>query len=423
VDDLFTSLLISACLGALIGLERQWDEQFHNPGERVPAGVRTFTLWALIGTLCAHFSREFHAFVFGAGLLGIILFLSVFLVARAQEREKGTGFTTAAVAVLTYMLGGLVYIKESRTAVIVTIAVVILLAGKPYLHALSQKFTKDDVRMALQFGAVTGIILPLVPNENFGPYGAFNPRSIWLMVVLVSSVGFFGYVAVRIAGPRLGIALTGILGGLASSTATTLAMSRLSKAKSGFCADYALAVIFASTVMLWRILFLVVIFSPALTWKLTLPMLAMSVPGIAYGFFHFATNPSKRVLQSDQEAYRNPLSLKIAIQFAVLYALIVLAVRATGKTFGDAGIYFVSFFSGLTDLDAISLTLSQSVAADKTSLTVAAVGIVIAACANSLLKAGLAAFLGSTALSMRVGGVLGTTILIGALSAAWLSSR
>jgi uncharacterized membrane protein (DUF4010 family) len=423
VDDLFTSLLISACLGALIGLERQWDEQFHNPGERVPAGVRTFTLWALIGTLCAHFSREFHAFVFGAGLLGIILFLSVFLVARAQEREKGTGFTTAAVAVLTYMLGGLVYIKESRTAVIVTIAVVILLAGKPYLHALSQKFTKDDVRMALQFGAVTGIILPLVPNENFGPYGAFNPRSIWLMVVLVSSVGFFGYVAVRIAGPRLGIALTGILGGLASSTATTLAMSRLSKAKSGFCADYALAVIFASTVMLWRILFLVVIFSPALTWKLTLPMLAMSVPGIAYGFFHFATNPSKRVLQSDQETYRNPLSLKIAIQFAVLYAFIVLAVRATGKTFGDAGIYFVSFFSGLTDLDAISLTLSQSVAADKTSLTVAAVGIVIAACANSLLKAALAAFWGSTALSMRVGGVLGATILIGALSAAWLSSR
>ena len=421
MDALLQSLLLSGCLGALIGLERQWDEQFHNPKGRVPAGVRTFTLWALTGTLCAHFSKEFHAFVFGAGLFGIMIFMAVFLTSRARQQRNGTGFTTAAVAVLTYLLGGLVYIEEEKTAVVIAIAVIILLAGKPYLHSVSRKFSEEDVRMALQFAAVTGIVLPLVPNESFGPYGAFNPRSIWLMVVLVSSVGFIGYLAVRIAGAKLGIALTGLLGGLASSTATTLAMSRSSRSQPEYSSDYSLAIILACTVMLWRVLVLIAVFSVPLAWGLVPSMLLMSLPGIAFAVFHLLSKRPGESVTHTQGSYKNPLSLKVAIQFALLYALIVFAVKATGQSFGDAGVYVVSFLSGLTDLDAIALTLSQTAAAGTTPIPAAAAGIVIAGCANSLLKAGLALSLGSPELRMRVAVVLGATVAIGAGCGLWLA--
>ncbi len=410
MDDFFQSLLISGCLGALVGLERQWDGQFHNPERRIPAGVRTFTLWALIGTLCAHFSSTIHPFVFPGGLLGMMMFLSVFLFHRGREASQGTGFTTAAVAVLTFLMGGLVYLEHTKVAVILTVTVIILLAGKPYVHSVSKKFSKEDVRMALQFAAVSGIVLPLVPDRGFGPYEALNPRSIWLMVVIVSSVGFFGYLAVRIAGAKLGIAVTGLAGGLASSTATTLAMSRASKVQPQFSGDYSLAVTLACSVMFWRVLVLVGFFNIALAVKLWPYMLLLSLPGLGFAVWHFFLRKQTDKAEPQTGEYKNPLSLTVALQFAALYALIVFAVRAVGQNLGAAGIYVVSFFSGLTDLDAISLTLSQGTAAGTVKVDVAIVGVIIAGAANSVLKAGMASVLGSPELRRQVLLVLGTTV-------------
>ncbi len=248
-------------------MERHWERQFGHPERHVPAGVRTFALWALLGAVCAFLSRPAGPAIFVAGLLALAGWLGIYLFQRGRERS-GAGFTTAATGLLTYLLGGIVMAGEPRTALVLTVLVLLLLAGRSRLHAMSRKMTREDVRMALQFLAVTGAVLPLVPDQAFGPYEAFNPRSIWLMVVIVSGLGFAGYVAVRVFGATKGIALTGLAGGLASSTATTLSMARMSRARPDFSSDCTLALILACTVMFWRVEVLILAIHPALAWAL-----------------------------------------------------------------------------------------------------------------------------------------------------------
>lgn len=402
-----------------MGLERQWDEQKESVDQHVPAGLRTFAILGIIGTLCAHFSYTMHPTVFAVGLAGIIGFMIVLLMRRSRARGHGDGLTTSVVAMLTYLMGGLVYIEHARAALVLTVAVVILLAGKSHVHAVSRRFTREDVYMALQFAAVTGIVLPLVPDEGYGPYEAFNPRSIWLMVVIVSSVGFAGYLAVRMVGSSAGITLTGLVGGLASSTATTLAMSRSSKVQPEYSRDYALAVVLACTVMLWRVPVLVGIFNIGLLRYLVPALVVMSIPGTVFALVHFFGKKEKSKARREASAYKNPLSLKVALQFAALYGVIVFAVKAAEDKLGAAGLYAVSFISGLTDVDAIALTVAKSSAAQ--GANVAVVAILIAAVANSLFKTGFAMTLGSPGLRWRVGLVLGATIGLGAGAAGYLA--
>jgi uncharacterized membrane protein (DUF4010 family) len=418
MPELLKALLVSASLGALLGLERQWsEERAKRPADSI-AGARTFALWAAIGTLCAYFSREQQPWFFLAGFAGMIVFLSLFVGRRAHE-DEGLGLTTGAVGLVTYLVGGLVFLGQSKTAVVLAVSVLLLLASKQRLHQLSQKFSRDDVRQALQFAAVTGIVLPLVPDRPLGPYGAFNPFSIWLMVVLVSGLGFIGYVAVRVFGENRGVAVTGLLGGLASSTATTLAMSRRSQtypASSQLCA---LAVVLACTVMLGRVAVLVGAVSlPLLT--TVAPWLALiAVPGLLFALWswrHFSHQPLP--VEGPREV-PNPLSLRVAIQFAILYALVVLLVRWANDVFGGAGILWASFLSGLTDLDAIALSLSQMQSSGGVTPTEAARGLLIATGANSLLKAILAVGLGAPSMRLPIALVLGGTVLLSVL-AAWM---
>ncbi len=417
--ELLKALLVSASLGALLGLERQWSGERDNPKVDSIVGARTFAIWAALGTLCAWFAQEQHPGFFLAGFAGMVVFLSLFLYRRAQ-RDRDIGLTTGAVGIATYLLGGLVFYGQSKTAVVVAISLLLLLASKERLHGLSRKFSRTDVYQALQFAAVTGIVLPLVPDHPFGPYGAFNPFSIWLMVVLVSGLGFLGYVAVRVFGEDRGIAFTGLLGGLASSTATTLAMSRQSRSLPETGNLCALAVVLACTVMLGRVAVLVGAVSLPVLWKVGPWLLFVATPGILFAVWswrHF----SRIQPDASETAHevRNPLNLRIAIQFAILYALIVLLVRWSNESFGGTGVYWASFFSGLTDLDAISLSISQLERAGSIVATEAARAVLIAAGANSLLKAAMAFGLGSHTMRWPVAIVLGGTIALSAL-AAWL---
>ncbi len=290
------------------------------------------------------------------------------------------------------------------------VVLLILLASKPAIHGLSRGFTRGDVRMALQFLAVSGVVLPLVPDQAFGPFDAFNPRSVWLMVVLVSGLGFAGYVAVRLLGESMGIALTGVAGGMASSTATTLSMSRLSRARPDLAADCSLAIILACTVMLWRVLVLVVAVSPPLALALVPDMAVMSIPGAAFAAWQFL---HRRPSGGGEGDYKNPLSLKIALQFAALYAVVVFVVKAANATVGDAGLLAASFLSGLTDLDAIALSLSNVFRGGGLDSQFAIACIVLAAVANSLTKLGLVWALGERGIRRRITALLGATILIG----------
>lgn len=410
MNDLLKALLVSGSLGALIGLERQWERQLGHPDRHIPAGVRTFALWAILGAVCAFLSRTSGAFVFVAGLLAMIVWLGIFLFYRGRDRA-GAGFTTAATGLLTYLLGGLVVAGEARSALVLTVVTLILLAGQGQLHSISQKFTTADVRMALQFLAVTGAVLPLVPDQSFGPYGAFNPRSVWLMVVIVSGLGFAGYVAVRLYGATRGIVITGIAGGLASSTATTLSMAKLSRSQPGLSGDCTLAVVLACTVMLWRVQILILAISPPLAIALVPDFILMSVPGAVFALRQiFRRSPG----DTGPDEYKNPLSLRVALQFGALYAVVVFVVKLAAATFGNAGLLVASFLSGLTDLDAISLTLSNLFRNSGIPIVPAVQGIVLASVANSLMKAVLAASLGSPALRRSAATLLTLTALIGA---------
>jgi uncharacterized membrane protein (DUF4010 family) len=161
--ELLKSLLVSLCLGALIGLERQWDEENWHPKTHLLAGLRTFTFWALLGNLCGYFTQTVHPLFFLAGFIAMGIWISLFLFFK-QRKHDGHGYTTGAVGLLTYLIGGLVAWHQEKVALVLTMTVVILLALKPYVHRMSRKFSKEDVRMALQFAAITGVILPLVPN-------------------------------------------------------------------------------------------------------------------------------------------------------------------------------------------------------------------------------------------------------------------
>ena len=408
--QLLKALLVSLCLGALIGLERQWEKETWHPGKHVLAGLRTFTFWALLGTLCGYFARTVHAYFFVAGFAVMAVWMSIFLFYK-NRTSADPGYTTGAVGLLTYLIGGLVAWQQEKAALVLTLTVVILLAIKPYVHRVTRRFSKEDVRMALQFMAITGVILPLVPDEPWGPYGALNPHDIWMMVVLVSGASFGGYLAVRMFGHKLGIALTGLIGGIASSTATTLAMSKESRAQPALTSDCAMAAVLACTVMLWRVAVLSAVIHPPVLNRITIPFLAMSAPALAWWCWRILLH-GKGQPREEAPEYRNPLGLRDSLQFAAFYALIVVLVKAGEVRYGETGIDTVSALSGLMDLDAISLSLAR-MAADGAIMEMAVKGILIATVANTVVKAGVVGIWGSSKMRILVLPVLGMTALVG----------
>jgi len=410
-EAILKAVLISASLGALVGLERQWDEaRDPNPTSDVP-GLRTFALWGALGAVTAIIARDF-ATAFLPVCFAVFGLVTGFSRITAPQGVKTLGFTTFAVALLTFVNGILVVFGLSMTAVVIAVGMVLLLSAKHRVHAWSRSLTPEDVRAALQFAAISGVILPVVPDQGFGPLQAFNPFSIWFMVVLISGLGFAGYVAMRCLGSQAGIAVTGLVGGLASSTAATLAFSRKSREMPELSSSCSLANILACTVMLARVAVLVGVISPVLLAELWMPLLVMAVPGILYSLGYFLAN---RHGDDTMQAPRisNPLSLSIAIKFAVLYAIVVFLVKFMVTYRPGAGLLWVSFISGLTDMDAIALSIANTANTGTLDAVLCAKAVVIGAVSNTALKTAFALSLGSPGLRARTGGVLGATLLAG----------
>lgn len=413
MPPLLIAIVASACLGALVGLIRQWSDQAAKTAEVDFGGVRTFTFWAMLGCVGAFASRQ------TSPLLLAVLFL---LVGAQQIVAKFNvppgvrpGGTTFASTLLTVLCGSLVFWKQLPAAVLVAATTMVLVGSKQPLHAWTRAFTKRDIRGTLQFVAITGVILPLVPNRDMGPYDAFNPFSTWMMVVLISGLGFAGYIAMRMLGAGAGITATSLLGGLASSTASTLAFSRRSREESGLAEHYALAVVIACTVMLPRVVVATAVINRGFALKLILPLAIMAIPGVLYaGFVWWRRRPGQ--VQGAPVQLRNPLGLSTAIKFAVLYAVIAFLVKAAPELGFTRGLLPLAFVSGLTDMDAISLSMAQTSGITPQELAVKAV--VLAAVSNTLLKAGLAISIGSAAIRLRIALVLGLTAAAGVAAMA-----
>jgi uncharacterized membrane protein (DUF4010 family) len=412
MPDLLLFIVVSAALGALIGLIRQWDEQSgEKPGDF--AGVRTHTFWAVLGCLGA-FASEAHA---PFSFVAVLLLVSAHLIAQTTGKfdHAAPGSTAVAAALLTVFCGALVFWEETKSAILVAATTMVLQGIKRPIHAWTRTINAEDIRATLQFAAISGVILPLVPDRDLGPFKAFNPFSTWLMVVLISGLGFAGYVAIRIVGPRAGILLTGVLGGLASSTASTLAFSRRSREEPIMADHYALAVVAACTVMLPRVLIATGLVNRDFAVGLIVPFALMAVPGVAYaGWVWLRRHPARH--EGDTPKLGNPLSLSTAIKFAALYSVIAFLVKAIREQGWTQGLLPLSFVSGLTDMDAISLSVARDHLSGE-SFTLASRAVVLAAISNTLLKAAMAIGLGSAGLKWRIGLVLGATAAVGA---AWM---
>lgn len=408
-----SALAAAAGCGALIGSIRQWSEQTRHAGDGAVdfGGVRTHTLWALLGCIAVGFPWALPA---------VLLLVAAHLIAlrwgkTADRAPGGTGF---AAALLTVLVGALIGSDNPRAAVLVTTLAVVLLGLKEPIHEWTRRFTATDVRAALQFAAITGIVLPLVPNQAFGPAGTLNPYKIWLMVVLISGLGFAGYVAMRVLGARAGITATALLGGLASSTASTLAFARRSRAEPALAGHHAFATVTACTVMLPRVALTILLFSPVLARSLVAPLAVMAAPALLFAAWFWLRKPAAAELAAP--AVGNPLGLGVAVKFAALYALIDLLIKLAVSQEWSIGLLPLSFLSGLTDMDAISLSVAQSTRDGTVLLDLAVKAVVIAAVANSLLKAALAVSLGGPGLRGRVALVLGATAATG-LAWVWLA--
>lgn len=410
MTDLVRFIVVSACLGALIGLIRQWGEQTgKEQGDFV--GVRTHTFWAVLGCLGAFASEAHTPLALPAVLLLVPAQLLIVRLVNHDDRSH-PGSTTFASAMLTIFCGALVFWDETKAAILVAATTMVMLGIKQPLHNWTKEITSRDIRATLQFVAISGVILPLVPHRDIGPYGAFNPFSTWLMVVLISGLGFAGYVAIRIVGARSGILLTGVLGGLASSTASTLAFSRRSREDPSRSDHYALAVVAACTVMLPRVIVATGFVSRELALTLLVPFALMSIPAVAYGAWVWLLRRPGRQ-EGDTPELGNPLSLATAIKFAALYAIIAFAVKVVREQGWTQGLLPLSFVSGLTDMDAISLSIARDQQGAAEVPTLATQAVIIAAVSNTLLKAGMAVVLGSAGLKARISIVLGITAAVG----------
>ncbi len=414
-DPLSLALRFGAALGlgVLIGLERERTQ----PEGRF-AGVRTFGLIALAGAMAAYLDGAL-----ARPLLALALFASVAALvvvsAVVTARQGDIGITTEVSALLAFMLGFLCVNGSMTLAAALAVASGGVLALKEWLHGLARRIESADVSATLKFAIVTVIILPLVPNQTFGPtpLDVINPYKIWWMVVLISGLNFASYLLVKGIGSEHGIGLTGLLGGLVSSTAVSLGFAQRSRTQPEQAPALALGILLAWTVMFFRVAVLVAVVAPALAGALAPGVLALGVLSLAIvAVLHRRQQSAER---ASVPAGANPFELGTAIRFGLLFGVVTFVAKAAQIYLGDAGLYLAGALAGLTDVDAIALSMAQLALATPESQATAARTVLIALLANTLVKAGMAVFLGAPALR-RLMLPASALLLVAGAAVAWL---
>jgi uncharacterized membrane protein (DUF4010 family) len=402
-------------LGVLIGLERE-RTKIQTGGF---AGVRTFGLISLAGGVAAYFDLALRQPWLGLGVFAAIS--AIVVVSYAVSAWRGEfGSTTEISALLAFLLGSLCVRGQVPLAAGLAVASAAVLALKEWLHRLAQRIETEDVEATLKFAIVTLIVLPVVPNERFGPppLDVINPYQVWLMVVLISGLNFASYLLVKIVGAEHGIGLTGLLGGLVSSTAVTLGFSQRSRQHPAQAEALALGILVAWTVMFVRVPILIALVAPALAAGLVPGMAVLAAPGLA--LCAVLWQRQRAAAKASVSAGQNPFELGQAIRFGALFGVVTFAAKAAEVYLGSSGLYLAGALGGLTDVDAIARSMANLAGADGTSLPVAARTVVIAVVANTLLKGGLAAGLGAPPLrrvmlpatvAILAAGALGTWLL------------
>lgn len=381
---------ISLGIGLLIGLERE-----RKPDAK--AGLRTYGLTAMLGCLAGMLDPG-NGWVIAAGLLMVA---TMMIVSQARDPlDDGDPGTTSVIALmLCYGLGVLVWHGKSTLAVMLAITTAVLLYFKAQLHDVSRSLTHKDLISILQFGVLSLVVLPILPNEDYGPYQALNPHQIWWMVVLVSGLSLAGYAALRIVGNRHGAPLLGFFGGLVSSTATTLVFARNAHHDVKLADTATLVILIANLVVTLRLGIVAAVLAPSLLLPLTGVLGCGLLFGLAYAISKWRRLSAAGDLPLPE--VKNPTEIRSALSFGLLYGVVLLLAAWLQDIAGSQGLYLVALASGVTDVDAITLSTLRLFNQQTLAATPAIVAIALAALANLAFKSGLIAFIGGRELARR----------------------
>ncbi|MBC7220937.1 MgtC/SapB family protein [Candidatus Bipolaricaulota bacterium] len=406
---LFYRFGLALVIGGLVGLQREHAEG--GKGELF-AGVRTFALFSLsgaAGALLADVLASPWPFLVLLALVGLLI-----TVSHGISAWRGAvGVTTEMAALLTFVVGALCYRGMLELAAALGVTVTVLLSFKGELRRFAQRLTQADILAALKLAVITAIVLPLLPNRTFGapPWDAFNPYRVWVMVVLVSGVGFAGYVLMKRLGPGKGIGLTGFVGGLVSSTAVTLSFAQRGRREAGLARALALGIVAAWTVMFGRMLVVVSVVNVALLPRIALPMAVAGAVGSVYSLVLLRAAARGEGGALEVEA---PFELGPAVRFGLLYAAILVAARAAHLYLGDLGVYLSSVVAAVADVDAITLTMAElGRTGGGVDPVTAGRAIVVAAMANTAVKGGMVVVLGGRSLRRAIAPALAAMLVAG----------
>jgi uncharacterized membrane protein (DUF4010 family) len=380
LHDISLSLLVALSIGLLIGIERGWSERDEKEGDRM-AGIRTFSVVGLLGGVWGLLALEIDEWVMAAAFLAVT---AMIIAAHIMDvkRDEDVGATTAFTLMLVFALSAWSVFGYELPALGATVVVTVLLGYKPTLHRWLRNINRKEIYAWTKLLVISLVLLPLLPNQGYGPWDAFNPYWVWWMIVLISGLSFVGYVAIKVAGKNLGTLLTSFAGGLASSTAVTISLAQFAK-KSKTTFIFMAGVLLASSIMFIRVLIEVSIVNYQLLDQLWLPVSLMFAGLIIAGLWLWRFKIHKE--ESSPIKLKNPFQLKTAVQFGLLLGAILVLSEGMQEWFGDQGVYALSVVSGLMDVDAITLSLSK-MSADDLQNEVAVMGIILASITNTLVK-------------------------------------
>lgn len=408
--EIYLALAVSLALGLLVGLQREWKES-------EIAGIRTFPLITLLGTLIVIFGGDAAGWLIAAGLVALAMLLVIANLAKIRAEHFDFGMTTEVAVLLMFAVGCALGYGMTGPAVVTAGVAAVLLQWKDRLHGFVESLTHKDLRAVMNLALIGLVILPILPDRTFGPYDVLNPYDIWRMVVLIVGISMAAYVAYKVLGANIGSVLAGALGGLISSTATTVSYARQTKEAADLDRIAALVILIASTIVNVRVLVEIGVVAPSLLQAAAPPLVVMLVLMLIESVVLYLP---LRNAAAEPAAHENPAQLKPAIIFGALYAVILFIVAAARDNFGNNALYWIAGISGLTDVDAITLSTAKMFNETRIDAGTAWRVILVATMSNLVFKAGAVALLGTRKLFLTVAAVFGIAIAGGiALLVFW----
>ncbi len=390
--EFFIRLIVATGIGLLIGLEREHEAIISK--ESIFAGIRTFIILTLVGFIGAGLSFLISPWIFSVVLFGAIILIGISYWVTATRGEIGG--TSEVTAILAVLLGGLTFVGYVELSLMIMVIVVVLLSSKPRLQFLIGKITNEELFAFIRFVVICLLIFPFLPDKTYGPFNIFNPHDIGWVIILISGLGFLGYVLMRIFGPGRGILLTGIIGGLVSSTMVTWVFSKKSKEQPVLSSSCATAIFAASTIMVIRVMIWVFIFNNSLAPGLIIPFGIVFLATIGVTVYYYFLDKRKPKIETTIPLGK-PLNLVTALFFGILFVAVLFIVAYANEYFGEKGMYISSAIAGLSEVDAITISVLK-LANVSISMLTAQNAILMATISNTVVKIGIALWNGSAEL-------------------------